>query len=97
MKAQRKYNGFEYGVNFLGTDDVLTFIHNYLVENNLTNKKLYLEKRKQNQIVSSIRYGGNDKVERILNHLYYNSSIFLYRKEERYQELLRQNRSRAYK
>lgn len=59
-----------YEISFVGTDDILTFIHNYLQSKQIVNKNLKLEKRKEGQIVSYIRYGGNIMVSTILNDLY---------------------------
>ena len=60
-----------YSISIVGTDDLLNFIHDYFYENNLTKRKSSnLEKRKLNQLVSYIRYGGNNVVNDILSHLY---------------------------
>lgn len=59
-----------YSISFVGTDDILTFIHNYLQSIHIVNKNINLEKRKNGQIVSSIRYGGNILVSNILDVLY---------------------------
>jgi len=59
-----------YTINIVGTNDILTFIHNYLVNNNITSKPINLEKRKKHQTVSYIRYGGNIIVEKIMSLLY---------------------------
>ena len=59
-----------YSIDFVGTDSVLTYIHNYFMKEGCTKKSLYLEKRRQNQTVSYIRYGGNVLVETMLGILY---------------------------
>lgn len=61
-----------YSINIVGTDDMLTFIHNQFVLNGVTQKELNLEKRKDDQKVSYIRYGGNGVVRKIYNYLYKN-------------------------
>lgn len=77
----------DYNVSFCGTDDLLTFIHNYLFANGLIKKNLKLEKRKPFHIVSSIRYGGNIQVLNIMNHLYRDATRYLFRKFNIYQVL----------
>ena len=59
-----------YSISFVGTDDILNFIHNYLQSKDITNKNINIEKRKECQIVSYIRYGGNVLVSKILDELY---------------------------
>lgn len=61
-----------YSINIVGTDEVLSFIHSQFVKNNITTKRLYLEKRKEKQQVSYIRYGGNRVVSKIYEYLYQN-------------------------
>ena len=90
-KANRKHYGYEYGLNIVGTDDMLTFIANNFLENGATTKPLNLEKRKKEQSVSYIRYGGNNNSEILLDYLYKDSKIYLDRKYERYLELKLQN------
>lgn len=64
-----------YSIYFVGTDNILTNIHNIFKYNQLIKKELYLEKRQSNQIVSYIRYGGNIEVERIMTFLYSNINL----------------------
>lgn len=59
-----------YVVSFVGTDEVLTFIHNYFKECGFTNRDVHLEKRKKEHAVSYIRYGGNILATKILDKLY---------------------------
>lgn len=59
-----------YQVNIVGTDDLLEFIHNDFVANSLVTKNIKIEKRRDNQTVSYIRYGGNKQVCRIMDYLY---------------------------
>lgn len=79
--------GYDYHVSFVGTDDILIYIHDNLYENNLINKDLKLEKRNLDDCISYIRYGGNIQVKTILDYLYKDATIFLDRKYERYLEL----------
>ena len=75
-----------YSISIVGTDAILKFIHNVFVKNHLTHKQLKLEKRKKNQTVSYIRYGGNILVSNIMHFLYCNidCSIPLQRKYNLY-------------
>lgn len=75
-----------YSISFCATDGICNFINSYFVKNNLVYKECKIEKRKEGQIVSYIRFGGNIQVERILNHLYdgVNLDIVLKRKYELY-------------
>ena len=75
-----------YSISIVGTDDILTFIHNYLKDVGVLNKEVKLEKRKNTQIVSYIRYGGNNLVQKIMDTLYKNidPSLPLERKMELY-------------
>lgn len=66
-----------YSICIVGTDELLAFIHNYFVELEITNRELHLEKRKENQNVSYIRYGGNNLVARIMEILYENIDLSL--------------------
>lgn len=60
-----------YSISIVGTDSLLSFVHDYFYQNGLT-KRSYpsLKKRKSTQTVSYIRYGGNNVVDNILTHLY---------------------------
>lgn len=75
-----------YSINMAGTNDILTFIHNYIQSKQITNKNINIEKRRDNQIVSYIRYGGNNLVSKILDDLYQyvDSNLPLNRKRELY-------------
>lgn len=59
-----------YSINIVGTDEICNYINNYLLKNNVISVPAKLEKRKQGQIVSYIRFGGNIKVKTILDFLY---------------------------
>jgi hypothetical protein len=80
----------DYNISFCGTDKLLTFIHNYFFINGFIKKNLKLEKRRPNHIVSSIRYGGNNQVLNIMNHLYKDATRYLIRKYNIYQTLYEQ-------
>lgn len=59
-----------YTINICGTDNILTFISSYLKSKKIIKKEAKLSKRKEGQIVSYIRYGGNVLVSKILDDLY---------------------------
>ena len=80
-------SGREYSVQFLGTMELLDFIMEYFMSNNLVYKKVKARYRKEGQVVMSIAYGGNVQVKRILDHLYLDSNIYLERKFKIYKEL----------
>ena len=82
-----------YTVSIVGTDDVLTFIHSQFVENGITDRDVSLSKRKPNQAVSYIRYGGNRIVSRIYSYLYrdIDTAIPLERKRELFLKCLNRN------
>ena len=59
-----------YCINIVGTNKICNFINKILLDNNIINKSAKLEKRKEDQIVSYIRFGGNNIVSKILGFLY---------------------------
>lgn len=75
-----------YSISFVGTDDLLRFIHEYLYSRGAVDKDLHIEKRRDGQTVSYIRYGGNIIVPKIMDILYENidSSLPLERKRQLY-------------
>ena len=75
---------YDYVVNFLGTDDFLNGIQNYLLENKIITKKYNFTKRKSNQTVSSFEFGGNIAALRFCNFIYGDANIYLDRKYQRY-------------
>ena len=79
----------QYSIDFLGTDDFLLGVMDDLIEQNIINKKYKLEKRKEGQIVSRFRFGGNGAALRFCHYIYDNSTVYLDRKFEKYQELLK--------
>lgn len=77
-----------YSINIVGTDDMLYFIHQYLVDSKILNRDANIEKRKPEQTVSYIRYGGNRLVTCIMDVLYADVPDWLplSRKKELYQK-----------
>lgn len=76
-----------YNVEFIGTDEMLNFINEYLISKGLLSKNYKHSKRREYQIVSSFKFGGNMLAYKVLSHLYENSNIYLDRKYELYLSL----------
>lgn len=74
-------------VYFAGTDGLLHWIHDYFVEEGFVKKDYNFEKKKQTHQVGCIRYGGNNQIRRILNHIYEDSTVQLDRKYYSYLKL----------
>jgi len=90
-KSKKK---LEFHISICGTDDLLTFIHNYFLNNKLIKKNLKLEKRKPQHTTSYIAYGGNNQVLNIMEHLYKDATRYLIRKYNIYQDLYKQQNNR---
>ncbi|NBI30985.1 LAGLIDADG family homing endonuclease [Chengkuizengella marina] len=97
IKSKSKHGGLNFTVGFIGTEDLLNYISIYLLNKELINKINKYEKRKKHQIVSNVRYGGNIQAQRILDHLYSNTDLYLSRKYNVYRDLKEYNNSRSYK
>ena len=82
----------QFSINILGTDDLLEGIANNLIENNILNSIPKFYKRKDGQIVSNFKFGGNRKVEKFCHYIYDNATILLDRKHEKFHELLEYNK-----
>ena len=59
-----------YSISIVGLPETLDFISEYLVENKLIDKKPKHNKRKEEHYVCYIRWGGNNIVTKIMEHLY---------------------------
>ncbi len=77
----------DYGISFTSTNSVLDFIQRHLFDNNAINKTYPYRKRKKEQIVTQMSFGGNYQVKQFLDYIYSDSCIWLERKHERYLEL----------
>ena len=75
-----------FAVKILGTEDLLDFIKDFILSNNISYKGKYY-KRRANQTVSCLEFGGNRKVKKFLDLLYDDATVFLERKHERYLKL----------
>jgi hypothetical protein len=70
-------------------------LQNYFLANlNIKIQKLQTRFPERNNNIRSLGIGGNLQVEKILNHLYENSSIYLDRKYHNYIELKELNNSK---
>lgn len=59
-----------YTISIVGTDEICDLINEVLLSNKIIDHPALKEKRKPEQVVSYIRFGGNKKVKRILDFLY---------------------------
>ena len=80
--------GYDWHLNIVGTNELLTFIIEYFFDEKLVQRKTKLEKRKKHHKISYIRYGGNIQTKRILDNIYQDANLFLERKYDVYKELL---------
>lgn len=75
---------YDYVIAFIGTDDFLKGIQDYLLENNIITRKYDFTKRKNDQTVSAFEFGGNIASLRFCEFIYGDAKIFLDRKYQRY-------------
>ena len=75
-----------YSINIVGTDEICNFVNNFLLDNNIISNSAKIEKRNKEQMVSYIRFGGNNMVSKILEFLYdgIDKEVPLKRKYEMY-------------
>ena len=87
--CSKKYpNSFNYYISFVSTEKFIKGIQKYLKkELNITNKKIQTRFPERKNNIRILNIDGNLQVEKILNHLYDNSTIFLERKYKKYLEL----------
>lgn len=93
-KTDTETHPLSYAVKILGTEQVLDFIKNFIHEYTDIKIGRYF-KRKECQTVSSLEFSGNVQVEKFLDIIYKNATVFLDRKHERYIELKELLTSRA--
>ena len=78
----------KYYISFTSTILFIKGIQNYLKkELKIKNKKIQTRFPDRNNNIRTLNIGGNLKVEKILNHIYDDSTIFLERKYEKYLKL----------
>jgi len=88
----------QYEVGFTSTDDMLEYILDCLIDSGVITRRYKLTKRKQGQIVSSFKFGGNNNVKRFTEYIYScsNNGNRLDRKYQKYLEFLSVINSRPY-
>lgn len=59
-----------YSINFMGTIDIIEFIQDYFIEEELVSSLNKPYQKREEQSVYALRYGGNVIVEKIMTHLY---------------------------
>ena len=87
--------GDKLNVTFGGCEELLMFIDNFLVENNVINlarnssqkRKFYQRHKEKDGSWRSLSYAGVSQGMKILNYLYKNSPIYLDRKYQKYLSL----------
>lgn len=80
-------HGDAYSIGFTGTDDVLNWIMDELIDDKILNRRYPITKRRKGQIVSNISFGGNYLVKNYLDYIYKDASVYLQRKYDRYVNL----------
>ena len=90
-KKKYKVERLEFSIALIGSDSLLDFYNEYLIENNITKTKYKRSKRHPDRDgeMKTIRITGNNIVLNILNNLYLNSNVFLDRKYEKYIEAVK--------
>lgn len=74
-------------IGFVSTDDVLNWIMDVLIQDNVITRRYQLDKRKSGQIVSAFQFGGNYLVKKYCDYIYKDATVYLDRKYERYLQL----------
>ena len=92
----RKKNNhrLDFAIKILSTDAFLTELYKRLKQTNITTP-LRFYKRKEHQTVSSLEISGNNNVEKVLNYMYKDATIYLDRKYDKYNEFISYFYSRA--
>lgn len=81
-------NKKDLGVGFVGTKNVLMFIQDVLIKNNVIKHTYPLTKRKEQQEVFQFKFGGNIQVMKFLTYIYADATLYLERKFDFYQKQL---------
>ena len=85
----------QYSISFIGTDELLTKTMECLLNDGAILRTYKINKRKENQIVSNFKFGGNNNTIRFLNYIYNDSHIYLERKYNIYLDLIKLIDSRS--
>lgn len=87
-----KHKKETYEIKFVGTEAVLDWIQNVLINDNIIMRKYPLRKRKEEQIVSMFEFGGNHLTQAFLDYIYKDATLWLDRKHDRYLKLIEVNK-----
>lgn len=85
----KKCNRLEWSISLIGSDSVLDWYNNLLIENNIT-KTIYkrsIRHKGKDENMSTIIITGNNIVKNVLNFMYNDSKVNLDRKYKKYLEL----------
>lgn len=93
-KRKSLNHSLEYKVCILGTEELLTYIKNFIEDNNVAHINKF-HKRKPTHIVSSIELTGNKQVKHFLDLIYKDATVYLDRKHDKYIDLKSYCDSRA--
>lgn len=94
-KRKSLNHSLEYKVSILGTEELLTYIKNFIEDNDVAKINKF-HKRKSTHIVSNIELAGNKQVKHFLDLIYKDSTVYLDRKHDKYIDLKSYYDSRAY-
>lgn len=78
-----------YSIDHCGTDEFLTGLMDILIKEEVIQREYKFDKRKEGQIVSRFRFGGNLLAKKFCEYIYSDATIYLERKYDRYQDLLK--------
>lgn len=76
-----------YTIRFTSTDDVLNWIMDILIDDNIITRRYPFSKRKPEHVVSSFEFGGNYLSKKYCDYIYDGATVYLQRKYDRYIEL----------
>lgn len=93
-RHMNKYGSFDWTVKFVGTESLLEFIKEYIHDNNVATINKY-HKRHEYHEVKSLELGGNIQVEKFLDLIYKDATMYLDRKYDKYIEFKNYQNSRA--
>ena len=79
--------GKSYSIKITGTNEILNWIMNHLIEEKILSHSYHFYKRKEDQIVSNFEFGGNYLSLKFLNYIYEDATVWLDRKHDRYLSL----------
>lgn len=77
----------QYSIEFVGTDCILQYIMDNLLEHKIIKRLYNLNKRKKGQIVSNFKFGGNLQALNFCQYIYQDANTYLDRKHDKYIEL----------